>query len=41
MKAISANRCLVFLLVAVSGCALDLTTKSAAFQLAGNAWPGQ
>jgi signal peptidase II len=31
MKAISANRCLVFLLISVSGCALDLTTKSAAF----------
>ena len=35
MKAISANRCLVFLLLVVSGCALDLTTKSAAFRWLG------
>ena len=35
MKAISANRCLVFLLLAVSACALDLTTKSAAFRCLG------
>ncbi len=35
MKAISANRCLVFLLLAVSGCALDLTTKSLAFHWLG------
>jgi signal peptidase II len=28
MKAISANRCLVFLLIAVCGCALDLATKA-------------
>ena len=35
MKAISANRCLVFLLLVVSGCALDLTTKSTAFRCLG------
>jgi signal peptidase II len=35
MKAISANRCLVFLLLAVSACAFDLTTKSAAFRCLG------
>ena len=32
MKAISANRCIVFLLLAVSGCLLDLTTKSLMFR---------
>jgi signal peptidase II len=35
MKALSANRCLVFLLLAVTGCALDLTTKSLAFRWLG------
>ena len=35
MKAISASRCLVFLLLAVSGCALDLTTKTLVFRWLG------
>ena len=32
MKAVSANRCLAFLLLAVSGCAIDLATKSWMFK---------
>jgi signal peptidase II len=39
MKAISANRCLVFLLLVVSGCALDLTTKSVVFRWLGMPGP--
>ncbi len=39
MKAISANRCLVFLLLAVSGCALDLATKSLTFHWLGMPGP--
>jgi signal peptidase II len=35
MKAISAHRCIVFLLIAVSGCALDLATKSLTFRWLG------
>ena len=35
MKAISANRRLVFLLIFLSGCALDLATKSLAFRWLG------
>ncbi len=35
MKAVSANRCFVFLLLAVFGCALDLATKSWMFNRLG------
>lgn len=39
MKAISATRCLVFLLLAVIGCALDLATKSLTFHWLGMPGP--
>jgi len=39
MKAISANRRLVFLLIFLSGCALDLATKSLAFRWLGMPGP--
>jgi signal peptidase II len=39
MKAISANRCLVFLLLAVLGSALDLATKSLMFHWLGMPGP--
>jgi signal peptidase II len=39
MKAISVNRFLVFLLLVVSGCALDLSTKFAAFRELGMPGP--
>jgi signal peptidase II len=39
MKAISANRCLVFLLISVSGCALDLAIKAWIFNRLGMPGP--
>jgi signal peptidase II len=39
MKAVSANRCSVFLLIAVLGCALDLATKSWMFKQLGMPGP--
>jgi signal peptidase II len=40
MKAVPTNRCLVFLLLAVLGCALDLAAKSWMFNLLGMPGPG-
>ncbi|HEY4759259.1 MAG TPA: signal peptidase II [Thermoguttaceae bacterium] len=39
MRAVSSNRCLVFLLLALAGCAIDLATKSWMFKSLGMPGP--